>query len=179
MRRFLLTRGIVICSLQIACVTGVQGQVSEKTRTEITTTLPKFTPPPVAPTAEKVVGTPAPLSADPLVELPVFRVEGLRLPDKDSDLWLTRRVLANKALEDYAGTMTELEWALNGWHIPLPFGFSLTPSAQTRANNAHTEKRILKTQKRLTDYAKTLEKLDSAEAKKLLHDLDFTNHPGK
>lgn len=177
-----IARVVLASSLLVGlAATSSAQQLSEKVRAEIVSNLPKFAPPPAdQPTATaKPIGTPAPLSDDPLVRLPDFKVEEKRIPDKDPDMWLSRSARDNKALFEYASSMTELEGALNWWHIPLPFGYSLTPSAQARANKIYTEKKIIREQTRLKTYAEVLAHSDLAEAKILLRSLDLSQHPGK
>ena len=148
-------------------------QLSEKIRTEILASFPKFEPPPGERSHQSSpVGTPAPLSDDPLVQLPDYHVRESRVPDRDPDLWLSPRAIEHKAMSDYSDSMTDLEWALNCWYIPF-----VTPSPQARANAAYANNKIRSEHKRLSSIAKVLASIDPAEAKKLLRDMDFSSHP--
>ena len=134
---------------------------------------PKYEPPPAGQT-QPTTDTPKPLSDDPLVKMPDYHIKEKRVQDRDPDLWLSRRAIAHKAMSDYSDSMTDLEWALNSWFIPL-----VTPSPQARANAAYANNKITNEQKRLTSITQAISRLDSAEAKKLLHDLDLSRHPGQ
>ena len=157
------------------CASVTRAELSDKIHAEITVSLPKFTPPlPDQHPSTPVVGTPAPLSDDPLVTLPTFHIREKNVPDKDPDLWMSRRAIERKAMSAYSDSMTDFEWALNCWYIPF-----ITPSPQARANARYASNKIVNEQKRLSLVVEALAKIDSAEAKKLLHDLDLSSHAGK
>jgi len=167
---------IFACSLGTVLTPAAPAQLSDKVRAEIVAPLPKFESSaadvsqlPVSP-----VGTPAPLSDDPLVVLPDYNVREIRVPDRDPDLWLSRRELERKAMSDYSDSMSGLEWALNSWYIPF-----VTPSPQARANAAYAANKIRGEHKRLISVAQVLAGTDSAEARRLLRDLDLSSHPGR
>ena len=167
----------VFCAfcLMIGVFAHTQAELSEKIRSEITASMPKFAPPPPdRPSATPSVGTPAPLSDDPLVTLPAYHIREKNVPDKDPDAWMSRRALDHKAMSEYSDSMTNLEWLLNCWYIPF-----VTPSPQARANARYAGNKMLNEQKRLTLIAETIARIDSPEAKKLLRDLDLSRHPGK
>lgn len=154
-------------------------QVSEKMRTQIRESLPKFDPQPAeARSAESTIGTPAPLSDDPLVRLPDFQVLSASAPGHDPDNWLKKEGVQEKALKDFKASMNSLEWALNRWYIPLPFGYSLTPSLQDRADAAYKDKKIATEVSRLSEVIAAVSRLDPTAAKKLARDLDLSRHPG-
>jgi hypothetical protein len=73
--------------------------------------------------------------------------------------------------------MNSLEWALNRWYVPLPFGFSLTPAPQARADAEYAEKKIATEVKRLSEVVSAVAYLDPAAAKKLVRELDLDLHP--
>lgn len=169
-----IARIICACCLPAGIASVSHAQLSDKIRTEILAPFPKFEPPPADQAQPSTTTAPTPLSDDPLVKLPDYHIREKRIPDKDPDQWLSRRALNHKAMSEYSDSMTDLEWALNSWFIPL-----VTPSPRARANAAYANNKIMGEQKRLTSLAKTLSRLDSAEAKKLLRDLDLSSHPGK
>ena len=167
----------VSCILAAFAVGSSADQLSDKIHSRILETLPKFEPPSPGPPGQpspSPVGKPAPLSADPLVVLPVYHIREKKESNQDPDQWLSRRALDRKAMSEYRDSMNGLEWALNCWYIPF-----ITASPQTRANAAYAAKKSQSEQKRLTSIATILATLDPAEAKKLLHDLDFSSHPDK
>lgn len=111
---------------------------------EIRVTLPKFTPPP-PPVLDrpKDDGT----GDDPSVlALPKFTVKEKRPPTHDPDVWLTDRAIQQKAMAAYKQSMTDLEWALNSWFIPL-----FSPPASARARAAYENGKSLAEIKRVHD----------------------------
>lgn len=166
----------LICAFWLAgLVATAEAELSDKIRAEILAPLPKFEPRPAEPPRPEASSVPPPpLSDDPLVKLPDYHINEKRVQDRDPDLWLSRRAIEHKAMSDYSDSMTDLEWFLNCWHIPL-----ITPSAQARANAAYANNKMVSEHKRLVSIAKALSHLDSADAKKLLRDLDLSSHPGK
>jgi hypothetical protein len=168
-----IARVICACFLLAALAVVVSAQLSDKIRAEIAAPLPKFESQPAAPPPVSPVGTPAPLSDDPLVQLPVFHIREKREANNDPDLWLTRRAIQHKALSDYSDSMNDLEWALNCWYIPF-----VTASPGARAVAAYKEKKIRDEQRRLVSITAIIATTDPAEAAKLLRDLDLSSHPG-
>lgn len=168
-----IARAICVCLLLTGATATSYAQLSGKVRSAILEPLPKFVPPPADPSPSPTAA-PAPLSDDPLVRLPDYHIKEKRILDKDPDLWLSQRALNHKAMSEYSDSMTDLEWALNSWHIPF-----VTPSAQARANARYASNKLMNEQKRLTSIVRAISQLDSAEAKKLLRDLDLSSHPGK
>lgn len=107
---------------------GKPAKTSPRLRQEIQGSLPKYTPPP-----PPVLDQPKPLEHDPDVfALPKMTVQEYRPPNRDPDRWLTERGVQEKAMAAYRQSMSDFEWALNSWHIPL-----LTPSASARARTAY------------------------------------------
>lgn len=106
---------------------------------EIRVTLPKYREPP-----PKVLDQPKDLAVDPDVfVLPKVTVREKRLPT-DPDLWLAERGIEQKAMAAYRQSMTDLEWALNSWFIPL-----VSPPASVRAVAAYKEQKSLADLQRL------------------------------
>jgi len=171
-----IARVIAACSLLAGFATLSRAQLSDKIRAAIVEPLPKFeTPRAGQPAPTPAAGsTPAPLSDDPLVRLPDYHIKEKRGPDNDPDRWLSQRAINHKAMSDYSDSMTDLEWALNCWYIPF-----VTPSPQARANSRYAGNKILGEHQRLISIVQALSRSDSAEAKKLLHELDLSSHPGK
>lgn len=101
-------------------------KTSVRLRQEIAAALPKYDPP------AKVLDQPKPLesSSDPdVLALPKFTVKEYRPRDHDPDVWLTDRAVQQKAMAQYKQSMSDLEWALNGWYIPL---FCSSPASRAR-----------------------------------------------
>ncbi|HTL68088.1 MAG TPA: hypothetical protein VL200_10540 [Lacunisphaera sp.] len=105
-------------------------RTSDRLRQEIRTTLPKYVAPPVvAPVATPAAVPPPPPDPDVFV-LPTLTIKEKRPSSHDPDVWLSDHALRQKALVAYRTSMTDLEWALNSWFIPL---FSAPPSVRARA----------------------------------------------
>jgi hypothetical protein len=169
-----IARVLCACCLLTATTAVSYAQLSEKIRAEVVAPFPKFVPPPADQPASPTTTAPAPLSDDPLVQLPDYLIKEKRVQDKDPDLWLSQRAINRKAMSEYSDSMTDLEWALNSWYIP-----GVTPRPRDLANARYANNKMINEQKRLTSIAQALSRLDSAEAKKLLRDLDLSQHPGK
>ena len=104
----------------------VPAKTSARVGQEIRAALPRYTPPP-----PPVLDQPKEPAADPDVfALPTFTVKEKRPRTHDPDVWLTDRAVQQKAMVAYRQSMSELEWALNSWFIPL---LSPPPSARARA----------------------------------------------
>lgn len=101
-------------------------KTSARLTQEIRVALPKFTPPP-PPILDQPKGDTTEDDPNVLV-LPKFTVKEKRPPSHDPDVWLTNRAIQQKAMAGYKQSMTDLEWALNSWFIPL-----VTPPASVRA----------------------------------------------
>lgn len=101
-------------------------RTSDHLSQEIRAALPKFTPPPAP-----VLDQPKDLPADPdVLLLPKLTVKEKRPPSHDPDVWLTDKAVQQKAMAAYKTSMTDLEWALNSWFIPL---FSAPASVRARS----------------------------------------------
>lgn len=169
-----IARLVGACLIMATGTSPAPAELSDKIRTEITASFPKYEPRPAGETSSSPENPPPPLSNDPLVELPSFHIREKKVPGNDPDSWLSRRELNRKAMSDYSDSMTDLEWALNCWYIPL-----VTASPQARANARYSGKKLKDEQQRLTRIAETIARIDSPEARKLLRDLDLSRHPGK
>lgn len=117
-------------------------KTSARLTQEIRATLPKFTPPP-----PPLLNQPKELTdADSdVLRLPKFTVREKRPPSHDPDLWLTDKAVQQKAMAAYKQSLTDVEWALNSWYIPV---FGASPSARARAayetNKSMTELRRMR-----------------------------------
>ncbi len=149
---------------------AVTAELSQKVRAEIVAPLPAYTPPPPEP--PKSIGTPAPLSDDPLVSLPNYHVEDKRVPVPEPDAWLAPAELQKKQLHEYKKSMTPFAWLLNSWFIPF-----VTPPASARAKAAYDDNRIRSEFQRLNDLADVIAKVDPIEAKKLKASMDPSKLP--
>lgn len=110
-------------------------KTSPRLTQEIRVALPKFTPPPPPVLDQpKSDGT----EADPnVLTLPKFTVKEKRPPTHDPDVWLTNKAVQQKAMAAYKQSLTDLEWALNSWYIPL---FGSPPSARARGSYEYQKK---------------------------------------
>jgi hypothetical protein len=164
-----------ICSL-LMFPAGDAEEVSAQTKARVIAALPHYQPPApqagAADSSANSVGMPAPLSDDPLVHFPEFRIREKLIPTDEPDKWLTPRGLREKALREYRNSLTDLEWALNSWYIPL-FG----TSPQARANAAHESRRIAGELARFSTIAKAVERSDPKEAAKLRDAMDPARPP--
>jgi hypothetical protein len=103
-------------------------KTSARLTQEIRVVLPRFTPPP-PPVLDQPKGDAT--EDDPnVLALPKFTVKEKRPPSHDPDVWLTNKAVQQKAMAAYKQSLTDLEWALNSWYIPL---FGSPPSARARA----------------------------------------------
>jgi hypothetical protein len=117
-------------------------KVSARLKNEIRANLPPYTPPP-----PKVLDRPNDSPSDPdIFALPKFTVKEKRPPTHDPDFWLTERAVQQKAMAAYKQSMTDLEWALNSWFIPL-----ITPPASARAAAAYENNKSIADLKRVYD----------------------------
>ncbi len=122
---------------------------------EIRAALPKYTEPPT-----RILDRPKDLDADPDVfVLPKFTVKGKRPPTHDPDVWLTDRAIQQKAMAAYKQSMTDLEWALNSWFIPI-----LSPPASARARTAYEQGKSLTEAQRLHRLLGNISATDSKAA---------------
>ena len=110
-------------------------KTSPRLTQEIRVALPKFTPPP-PPALDQPKSDGA--EDDPSVlALPKFTVKEKRPPTHDPDVWLTNKAVQQKAMAAYKQSLTDLEWALNSWYIPI---FGSSPSARARASYENQKK---------------------------------------
>jgi hypothetical protein len=96
---------------------------------EIRATLPRFEPPAATPPAASPLLVTVHNLDPEVVELPKMTVLEKRLPGHDHDAWLNDRVVQRKAMVAYRDSMTDFEWLLNCWFVPL---FSAPPSVRGR-----------------------------------------------
>lgn len=160
------------CCILLLTLPGclAQAELSPRLRALINADVPPFVaPPPEPPRSES---PPPPLSDDPLVKLPEFYVNDSRLARVDPDRLLSPKALRQKAIADYRRSMTDLEWALNRWHIPL-----VTPSTKARAMARYENLRIQRELLRLADVADSIKAVDPVAAKKLKRAMDLSRHP--
>lgn len=104
-------------------------QTSARLSQEIRAALPRFEPPAAAPPAASPVLVTVHNLDPEVVELPKMTVLEKRLPGNDPDMWLNDRVVQHKAMAAYQDSMTDFEWLLNCWFVPL---FSAPPSVRGR-----------------------------------------------
>lgn len=135
-------------------------KTSARLTQEIRVSLPKFTlPPPPVLDQPKNDGA----EDDPnVLALPKFTVKEKRPPTHDPDVWLTDRAIQQKAMAAYRQSMTDLEWALNSWFIPL---FSSPPSV--RARHAYETGKSLADIKRVHDLLGRISVTDPKAASEL------------
>ncbi len=137
-------------------------KTSPRLREEIRAVLPQFTPSP-APAAREAV-----VPDDPdLLKLPKLVVKEKRLPANDPDVWLTDRAIQQKSLAAYRDSMTDLEWALNKWFIPL-----ISPPASARARQYYEGRKLRDEIDRLNNIVQTIDRTDPKEAARLRRALD-------
>ena len=144
-------------------------RLSERIRKEIVVKLPAYLP------KQAAISTDAPLSEpnpDPgLFVLPKVIVNEKRLPGNDPDVWLTEKVIQQKAMVAYKTSMTDFEWALNSWFIPL-----ITPPASVRARYAYRAAKVAAEMDRLSNVIRAIGVNDPKEAARLKREL--TRPPG-
>ncbi|MBL9218169.1 MAG: hypothetical protein JNG82_06760 [Opitutaceae bacterium] len=122
--------GFPLLILAVAGTLAAQepARTSARLAQEIKAALPRYEPPP-----PPVLDQPKALPADPdILVLPKVTVKEYRPPTHDPDAWLTNKAVGQKAMAAYKQSMTDLEWALNSWFIPL-----VTPPASARARSAY------------------------------------------
>lgn len=162
----------------LAGTVSLSAQTSDLMRERIRATLPNYAPQADAPKKpESPVGTPAPLTDDETVHLPDFAVT-TRGPGRDPDSWLNKEGLQRKAMRDYRASMNELTWALNRWYVPLPFGYSLTPSPQARADAQYMDRKVAGEFEDIARAVKAISISDPVEGKKLEKELERANNSG-
>ena len=151
----------------------LQAELSQKIRAEIVAPLPAYTPPPPEePKSTAYFGAPAPLSDEPYVKLPNYRVEDKKVPVTEPDAWLGPAELQKKQIREYKKGMTTLGWLLNSWSIPL-----ISAPVSARASADYENKRIVSEFARLNGLADAIAKTDPAAAKALKAALDPNKLP--
>lgn len=138
-------------------------KTSARLTQEIRSALPKFVPPP-----ETKTGTTESAPPDPsLLVLPTVTVQEKRQPGEDPDVWLTDRVVQQKAMTAYKASMTDLEWFLNSWFVPL-----FSPPASVRARAAYESDKLSAEITRMNGVIDNIERMNPKEAAKLRSGMD-------
>ncbi len=163
----LVPAGLALIASATEPAPEVPPKFSTRLSQEIRSSLPKFT----APAAPPVSTDTTPPSPDVLV-LPKMVVREKRLPGHDPDVWLGERVVQQKAMSTYRDSMTDLEWALNWWFVPI-----FSSPASVRARAAYEEGKVTAEISRLNDLAKIISLSDPKEAAKIRQALDPTKLP--
>lgn len=130
--------GFQLSALVVAgCLTArepppaVAAKTSSRLAQEIRVALPQFSPPPQILDQPKSIG----LEDDPnVLALPKVTVRDKVPPGHDPDLWLTDFAIQQKAMVQYRQSLSDFDWMLNSWFIPL-----FTPPASARARAAYEE----------------------------------------
>ncbi len=165
----LLSAGMTVVCWAVEPAADSLPKVSAKLNEEIRSTLPKYVTPAAQPSGPDVTAAPP----DPdVLRLPKMIIQEKRLPHSDPDVWLGERVVQQKAMAAYKGSMTDLEWALNCWFIPL---FSAPPSVRARA--AYESSKAAAEIGRLNNIINTIGLTDPKEAAKLRQAMDLTKLP--
>jgi hypothetical protein len=150
----------------IACATepAADGppKLSTRLSQEIRSSLPKY----VIPATQPVGSDTAPPDPDVLV-LPKMVVREKRLPGNDPDVWLGERVVQQKAMSAYRDSMTDFEWALNWWFVPI-----FSSPASVRARATYENGKVSAELSRLSSVIDTIGRSDPKEAAKLRQALD-------
>lgn len=152
--------GFPLLILAVAGTLAAQepARTSARLTQEIKAALPRYEPPP-----PPVLDQPKALSTDPdILVLPKVTVKEYRPPTHDPDAWLTNKAAGQKAMAAYKQSMTDLEWALNSWFIPL---VGSSPSARARA--AYESRKKMSDLHRVHSLFKTISATDSTAATEL------------
>jgi hypothetical protein len=137
-------------------------KISTRLTEEIRATLPRFEPPPAP-----VLDQPRDVEPDPgVLRLPTFTVKEKRPRSHDPDVWLTNKAVQQKAMAAYKGSMTDLEWALNSWFIPL-----FSAPASVRARSAYESSKARAELLRLNDLVDRIGRQDPATSADLHQEL--------
>ena len=116
------------------------GNSSPGLHRNVLSTLPKFqsTRPNDNPSESLSVTPPNPEApSSDVILMPKFFVEENRLQRVDPDRLLGRAALDNKMLRHYKHSLTELEWIMNRFNIPL-----LSPSVAARARASYETNKL-------------------------------------
>ena len=159
----LLPAGVAfLCTVCVGEET-VRPKLSEHIRKEISAKLPVF----AAPAANTATTDVVPLDPEAdILLLPKIEVREKRLPGNDPDVWLAKSVVQQKAMIAYKYSMTDLEWALNSWFVPL-----FSAPASSRAAADYSSAKISAELERLSHVIKTIDKLDHEDAVRLKREL--------
>ncbi len=156
----LLSAGLVLIS------TGAEPskppKLSDHIREQISAKLPVYAP---KPATTPIDSTPVESDPDVLV-LSKIVVTEKRPPGHDPDDWLNESTIQQKSMVAYRASMTDLEWALNGWYIPL-----VTPSPSARARGAYRAAKVAAETERLSHVIRAIGAMDPKEAAKLRKEL--------
>lgn len=140
---------------------ATEGRTSTRLAQEIRTGLEKYTPPPAP--ADPILFPPVPLVSDTdTFALPKVTVKEKMPATHDHDAWLTEAAIQQKAMVAYKQSMTDLEWALNSWFIPL-----FTPPPSARANAAYRDAKARAEAERLHHLLIQIATLDPSVAAEL------------
>jgi hypothetical protein len=111
-------------------------RTSPRLAQEIRANLPKYEPPATPP--DPILASPTPFISDTdILALPKVTVKEKLPPTHDPDVWMTDTAIRQKALVAYKQSMTDLEWSLNSWFIPL-----VTPPASARARHSYRNEKF-------------------------------------
>ncbi len=158
----LLSAGLALISHAAEPAADVPTKLSTRLSQEIRTSLPKY----VTPATQPVSSDTAPPDPDVLV-LPKMVVREKRLPGNDPDVWLNERLVQQKAMSAYRDSMTDFEWALNWWFVPI-----FSSPASVRARAAYENGKVSAEISRLSSVIDTIGRSDPGEAAKLRQALD-------
>lgn len=134
-------------------------RTSARLAQEISAFLPKYAPPPPPP--KDFSGPDTPDSDPNVLRLPTFTVKEYRPRDHDPDVWLTGKGVRQKAMAQYKQSLTDFEWALNGWYIPL---FGSSPAA--RAAGTYQARKSMEESRRIRYLFKLAAAADAVELEK-------------
>lgn len=155
---FLAATAVTSATEESPPTTAAPSKTSARLTQEIRGPLPKFTPP-----AVPVLDQPKETDGDPdVLRLPKFTVKEKRPPTHDPDVWLTEKSIQQKAMAAYKQSLTDFEWALNGWYIPI---FGTSPSARARA--AYASQKKMSEQQRIHRLFSAIATVDAEGAQEL------------
>jgi hypothetical protein len=166
-----LTR-FALAAWTVVVLAGEQAppKLSEHIKQEVLASLPPYVPPPPKAAASPAAQVPA---ADPdLLVLPKIVVQEKRPPANDPDVWLADREIQQKAMAAYKGSMTDLEWVLNSWFIPI-----LSAPASVRARAAYESNKLAAERDRLGNLIRAVGLTDPNAARKLKDAMDYNKLP--
>lgn len=130
---------------------------------EIRIALPQFSPP------AKILDQPKPSGPedDPnVLALPKVTVTDQRPPGHDPDLWFTNLAIQQKAMAAYKQSLSDFEWMLNSWHVPL-----FSPPASARARAAYEDGKYRAEVERLQSLIDQIDTIDPKASAELRFEL--------